>query len=132
MGIPLIAYALAFGLFALWLHSLLQPRVFANPSLAAYAPPPATVISYGMPARLLAEHGQTTPLAEVEGPAEQPTPTVVESKPERTSDGSGPKRPKAKRPRERYRDYAAAYPWYGGYRRSSHYAFQGYGGFRPF
>ena len=46
-----------------------------------------------------------------------------------------PKRPKAKRPRERYnpyRDYAAAYPWYGGYRRSNNYAFQGYGGFRPF
>jgi 3-methyladenine DNA glycosylase/8-oxoguanine DNA glycosylase len=46
-----------------------------------------------------------------------------------------PKRPKAKRPRERYdpyRDYAAAYPWYGGYRRSSNYAFQGYGGYRPF
>jgi hypothetical protein len=135
LGIHLIAYALVFGLFALWLHSLLQPRVFANPGLAAYAPPPATVISYGKPEQLLAEHGQAPPLAEVESPAEQPTQTVVESKPQRTIDVTEPKRPKAKRPRERnnpLRDYAAAYPWYGGYRPSSNYAFQGSGGFRPF
>jgi hypothetical protein len=135
VGIPLIAYALVFGLFALWLHSLLQPRVFANPGLAAYAPPPATVISYGKPARLLAEHGQAPTLAEFESPPEQPTRTLVESKPERTVDVTEPKRPKAKRPRERhnpFRDYATAYRWYGGYRPSSNYAFQGSGGFRPF
>jgi hypothetical protein len=124
-----------FGLFALWLHSLLQPRVFANPGLAAYAPPPATVISYGKPARLLAEHGQAPPIAEVESPAEQPTRTVVQSKPERTIDVTEPKRSKAKRPRERnnpFRDYAAAYRWYGDYRPSHNYVFQGSGGFRPF
>ena len=55
---PAIAYALVFGLFALWLHSLLQPRVFANPGLAAYAPAPATVIRYGMPARLWRSTGR--------------------------------------------------------------------------
>ena len=134
VGIPLAAYIIALGLFALWFYSLLQPQYTPNPGLAAYKPPPATVIAE-MSARLLAQHSQATPPAEIESPAEEPTPTVVESKPERTVDVAGPKRPKAKRPRERYnpfRDYAAAYPWYGGYRRSSNYAFQGYGGFRPF
>ena len=63
VGIHLTAYALVFGLFALWLYSLLQPRVLPNPGLTAYAPPPGVVISYDMPARLLAEHGQPPPLA---------------------------------------------------------------------
>jgi hypothetical protein len=135
LGIPVAVYLTVLGLLALWFYSLFQPQYVHNPGLAAYKPPPATVIAE-MPARLLAQHSQATPPAEIESPAEEPTPTVVvESKPERTIDVAGPKRAKAKRPRERYnpyRDYAAAYPWYGGYRRSSNYAFQGYGGFRPF
>ncbi len=75
VGIHLTAYALVFGLFALWLHSLLQPRVFPNPGLAAYAPPPGVVISYGMPARLLAQHGQAPPLAEFTARREEPETT---------------------------------------------------------
>ncbi|MET0925452.1 MAG: hypothetical protein ABWY47_20130, partial [Xanthobacteraceae bacterium] len=75
VGICLTAYALVFGLFALWLHSLLQPRVFANPGLAAYAPPPGVVISYDMPARLLAQHGQAPPLAEFTARREEPETT---------------------------------------------------------
>ena len=132
--IPFVVYSAAFGLLALWFYSLFQPQYIPNPGLAAYKPPPATVISE-MPARLLAQHWEAPPPAEIESPVEEPTLTVVESKPERTIEVKEPKRPKAKRPRERhnpYRDYAAAYPWYGGYRPSSNYAFQGYGGFRPF
>ena len=134
LGIPVAVYLTVLGLLALWFYSLFQPQYIHNPGLAAYKPPPATVIA-DMPARLLAQHSQATPPAEIESPADEPTPKVVESKPEPTTHVTQPKRPKAKRPRERYnpyRDYAAAYPWYGGYRRSSNYAFQGYGGFRPF
>ncbi len=132
LGIPVAVYLTVLGLLALWFNSLFQPQYIHNPGLAAYKPPPATVIAE-MPARLLAQHSQATPPAEIENPADEPIPKVVESKPEPTTHVTQPKRPKAKRPRERYnpyRDYAAAYPWYGGYRRS--YAFQGYGGFRPF
>jgi hypothetical protein len=75
VGIHLTAYALVFGLFALWLHTLLQPRVLPNPGLAAYAPPPGVVISYGMPARLLAQHGQAPPLAEFTARREEPETT---------------------------------------------------------
>ena len=134
VGIPVAAYFIGLSLFVLWLYSLLQPQHTPNPGLAAYKPPPATVIAE-MPARLLAQHSQATPPAEIEIPADEPTLKVVESKPEPTAHVTQPKRPKAKRPRERYNpygDFAAAYPWYGGYRRSSNYAFQGYGGFRPF
>jgi hypothetical protein len=133
LGIPVAVYLTVLGLLALWFHSLFQPQFISNPGLAAYKPPPATVIAE-MPARLLAQHSQAPPPAEIESPAEEPAPTVVESKPERTVDATVPKRPKAKRPRARdnpYRNYARAYPWHGGYRSSS-YAFQGYGGFRPF
>ena len=132
LGIPVAVYLTVLGLLAFWFSSLFQPQYIHNPGLAAYKPPPATVIAE-MPARLLAQHSQATPPAEIEGPADEPTPKVVESKPEPTIHVTQPKRPKAKRPRDNpYRDYAAAYPWYGGYRRSSNYAFQGYGGFRPF
>jgi hypothetical protein len=132
IGIPVAAYMIVLSLFALWFYSLLQPRYTPNPGLAAYKPPPATVIG-DMPARLLAQHWQAPPPAEIESPVEEPTQTVVESKPERTIEVKEPKRPKAKRQRHNpYRDYAAAYLWYGGYRPSSNYAFQRYGGYRPF
>jgi hypothetical protein len=127
VGIPVAAYMIVLSLFALWFYSLLQPRYTPNPGLAAYKPPPATVISYEMPARLLAQHSQAPPLAEIESPAEEPKTTVVESEP--TIDVKEPKRPKAPtRTRERnnpLRDYAAAYRGYGG-------AYQGYSGNRPF
>jgi hypothetical protein len=132
LGILVAVNLTVLGLLALWFYSLFQPQYIHNPGLAAYNPPPATVIN--MPARLLAQQSQPTPPAEFETPAEEPTPTVVESNPEPTI-VQEPKRPKAKRSRQRdnpYWDYAAAYPWYGGYRRSSNYTFQGYGGFRPY
>ena len=128
IGIPIAAYLIGFSLLALWLYSLLQPHYTPNPGLAAYKPPPATVIS-DMPARSVAQHWQAPPLAEIESPAEEPKATVVDSEPERTVDVKEPKRPKAPtRTRERnnpLRDYAAAYRGYGG-------AYQGYSGNRPF
>jgi hypothetical protein len=129
VGIPLTVYLTALSLLALWFYALLQPRQFSNPGLAAYTPPPGTVVSDVMPARLLAQHWQAPPLAELESQAEEPKTTVVESEPERTVDVKEPKRPKAlTRTRERnnpLRDYAASYRGYGG-------AYQGYSGNRPF
>jgi hypothetical protein len=128
IGIPVAAYLIVLGLIALSLYSLLQPRYIPNPGLAAYKPPPATVISYEMPARLLAQHGQAPPLAEIESQAEEPQPTVVASKPERSVDVKKPKRPKvAARSRERH--YAASYRWYRGNRS---FAYSWHGGYRPF
>jgi hypothetical protein len=128
VGIPLALYIIGLSLFALWLYSLLQPKYTPNPGLAAYKPPPGTVI-IEMPARLLAHHWQAPPLAEIESRPEEPKTTVVESEPERTIEVKEPKRPKApSRSRERdnpLRDYAASYRGYGG-------AYQGYSGNRPF
>jgi hypothetical protein len=124
VGIHLTAYALVFGLFALWLHSQLQPRVFANPGLADYAPPPGTVISYDMPARLLAEHGPAPPLAEFTARREEPETTGrgtarVEPEPDRTIHVQAPARPgqPASPPPERASPAshrAATYPGYSG------------------
>ena len=98
LGIPVAVYLTVLGLLVLWFYSLFQPQYIHNPGLAAYKPPPATVIAE-MPARLLAQHSQATPPAEIESPADEPTPKVVESKPEPTTHVTQPKRPKAKRPR---------------------------------
>jgi len=128
VGVPITAYGIGLSLLALWLYYLFQPQYTPNPGLAAYKPPPATVLSE-MPARLLAQHWQAPPLAELESQIEEPKTTVVESEPERTVDVKEPKRPKAPtRTRERnnpLRDYAASYRGYGG-------AYQGYSGNRPF
>jgi hypothetical protein len=123
VGIHLTAYALVFGLFALWLNSLLQPRVFANPGLAAYAPPPGTAISYGMPARLLAEHGQAPPLAEFTARREEPETTgrsipAVQPEPEHVIRVQRPAPPRELAPTpERpstVSHRAAAFPGYSG------------------
>ena len=64
LGIHLSIYSFVFVLFSAGLYSLLQPKQVANPGLAAYKPPPATVISYELPPRLLARHGQPPQIAE--------------------------------------------------------------------
>jgi hypothetical protein len=133
IGIPLAAYLIVLGLFALWLYSRLQPQDIPNLGLAAYKPPPATVTSYEMPARLLAQHGQAPPLAEIESRAEEPQTTVVASKPELSVDVKKLKRQKvAARSRERtnpFRHYAASYRWYRGNRS---FAYSWYGDYRRF
>jgi hypothetical protein len=44
LGFHLVAYSVAFGCFALGLYTVMQPQRLPNPGLAAYKPPPATVI----------------------------------------------------------------------------------------
>jgi hypothetical protein len=136
VGIPFAVYLTVLGLLALWFYSLFQPQYVHNPGLTAYKPPPATVLGE-MPARLLAQHWQAPPPAEIASPAEEPTLTVVERKPEPAIDVTEPKRPNADRPQERrnpLRDYAASYPRYSANRPSGNYgaAFPGYSGNRPF
>jgi hypothetical protein len=47
LAIHLCIYCFVGGCFAFGLYELLQPTRSINPGLAAYKPPPATVISYG-------------------------------------------------------------------------------------
>jgi hypothetical protein len=65
LAIHFSLYSFVSGLFALWLYSLMQPKLVPNPGLAAYKPPPGTVISYEVPARSLVQHGQPPTLAEL-------------------------------------------------------------------
>src|SRR6266851_9581096 len=74
LGIHLSIYSVVFVLFAMWLYSVLLPKQVANPGLAAYKPPPGTVISYELPTRLLAQYGQPPLLAEL-----PPTPEADET-----------------------------------------------------
>jgi hypothetical protein len=52
LAICLGVYSFVAGCFALALYALLQPSTSPNPGLAAYDPPPRTVITYAAPARL--------------------------------------------------------------------------------
>ena len=66
LGIPVAAYVMGIGLLASWFVFQLQPRSASNPGVSVYKPPPATVISYAMPGRLLTPHGQAPPVPEIE------------------------------------------------------------------
>jgi hypothetical protein len=126
-------YCFVFILFAIFLYSLLQPRQVPNPGLAAYKPPPRTVISYDLPPRLLAHHGQPPPLSELLPAPEADETTgrsvrTVEVSPE-PPPAPSPQRTKVVRPTKPSRvatparehsnsggAYAAAYPSYSGNR----------------
>ena len=64
LAIHLCTYCAVAGCFAFALYELLQPTRNNNPGLAAYKPPPATVITGGLPSRLA-----TSPPATVTQPA---------------------------------------------------------------
>src|SRR5262245_31250554 len=52
LGIHLCLYCAVAGGLAYGLYALLQPARFANPGVAAYEPPPGTVVTYTLPLRL--------------------------------------------------------------------------------
>jgi hypothetical protein len=122
LGGLLAAYAVVFGLFAVWFYPLLHARHNPNPGLAAYQPPPATVVDYQAATRSPAQHWQAPPLAEIESrpaepktnalPSSEHSTKVVDHQPERVIDVKKPRRPKAPTsPSERdnpLRGYAAA------------------------
>src|SRR5262245_54228997 len=137
VGVPLALYMLVLGLLAFWFHSLLQPQYVANPGLAAYKPPPGTVMGEAPPVRLLAHHWQAPPHAEIESAAEEAKTTVVavvESDPQRTIEVKKRKRPKVRGRDNPLNHYAAWYRGHGSSRYSSNYGsmYQGYSGNRPF
>jgi hypothetical protein len=52
LGIHLCLYCAVAGCLGYGLYALLQPTRFANPGVAAYEPPPGTVVTYTLPLRL--------------------------------------------------------------------------------
>jgi hypothetical protein len=74
----LLAYGVVIALFILWFYPIAHARYGANPGLAAYQPPPATVIS-DIPARVVTEHHQAPPPIEIRSRPEQPRMTVPAS-----------------------------------------------------
>jgi hypothetical protein len=74
----LLAFAVVIGLFFLWFYPIAHARYGANPGLAAYQPPPATVIP-DMPARVVTEHHQAPPPVEIRSRSEQPRTAVPAS-----------------------------------------------------
>jgi hypothetical protein len=59
LALHLCLYCCVAGCFAFGLYELMQPTRSNNPGLAAYKPPPATVITYGLPSRLVPSHPVT-------------------------------------------------------------------------
>jgi hypothetical protein len=72
LAIYLGAYGIVAACFALALYALLQPSTSPNPGLAAYDPPPRTVITYAATARLKGEPETNGFAAAAIGP--EPTP----------------------------------------------------------
>ncbi|MFZ1088068.1 MAG: hypothetical protein WAN75_02180, partial [Xanthobacteraceae bacterium] len=50
---------LVYGFFGFGFYKMFQPLQFPNPGLAAYKPPPATVITYAATAKLI--YGEPAP-----------------------------------------------------------------------
>ncbi len=119
LAIHLTIYTFVFGLFAVGLYALLQPARFPNPGLAAYKPPPGTVISLAMPPRLLAAAEHIEPVA-----AAEPEPDLTDGRgsPELPAKAVEVQPPKPKHqkvkslPEEGHspRSAYAAYPMYSG------------------
>ena len=106
---------------ALGLYELMQPTRSTNPGLAAYKPPPRTVIDLASPA-------PAAPLPESSlGSVERPLETIATLVPERQSEADKtktelktkrPKRQRAARRKERRSPMSgyAFQPYFGGYR----------------
>ncbi len=144
LGLYLGVFLSIFAAFAASLYWLLQPSVNHNPGVAAYQPPPATVLA-SAPARPfahVAEHPAITPTARPDdlAQARAEEPAVAEVKPEQppapVAEVKKKKRKAAKR--RRLRDPMSDYAQYGnGYRRGDGYRSWNWrhaerrGGFRP-
>lgn len=46
LGIHLLVFCVVVGCFGIWFYELMQPERYPNPGVAAYKPPPATVVLY--------------------------------------------------------------------------------------
>src|SRR5262245_14004139 len=70
LGIHLCLYCAVAGCLGYGLYALLQPARFANPGVAAYEPPPGTVVTYTLPLRL-----RNRALGRAAGPTPESEPT---------------------------------------------------------
>ena len=72
LGIHLIVYCAVGACFAFGLYALLQPSRTLNSGLAAYKPPPGTVVTYGKPFLANSVAEPTGPIAPID-----PEPTTT-------------------------------------------------------
>jgi hypothetical protein len=97
LGMHLVVYCVVGVCFAFGLYALLQPSRGSNPGLAAYEPPPGTVVRYGKPFLM---KSVAEPIATV-APIEQEPETTGRStpQPELKPTVTAPSRPRTgKRP----------------------------------
>ena len=59
IAVYLAVCMLVYGFFGFGFYNMFQPHKFPNPGLAAYRPPPATVITYAATAKLI--YGEPAP-----------------------------------------------------------------------
>jgi hypothetical protein len=119
LAIHLCLYCAAAACFAFGLYYLMQPTRLVNPGLAAYKPPPRTVIAHAPPLTL--EREAITPVARVE-PEPETVGASVPQQPETKKAKAQVKTQSASRARPVRRPQPAepanyAYqPFFGGYR----------------
>jgi len=114
---------LVVGCFFIGLYELLQPERYANPGIAAYKPPPATVILYPQQPRPKDEIDATFAADALIEPEQEPTdkraPQSTEVKTSRESKTPSQKRHRVALPRQPHNpmtDFAAqpfffGHPW---------------------
>lgn len=114
LGIYLLIFCVVMGCFCIWFYGLMQPERYPNPGIAAYKPPPATVIVYPHQPRPKDEVDATVAadtLIESEQEAtEEKAPQSTEVKSSRQSKTVSPKRHHAALPRQAHNpmtDFAA-------------------------
>lgn len=114
LGIHLLVFCVVVGCFCIWFYELMQPERYPNPGVAAYKPPPATVVLYSQLPRRSDEADATVAaddLIEPEREATEKRPAQsVALKSSRESKTVSPKRRHAALPRQAHNpmtDFAA-------------------------
>jgi hypothetical protein len=119
LAIHLCLYCAAAACFAFGLYYLMQPTQLINPGLAAYKPPPRTVIAHAPPLKL--EREAITPVARVEpepetvGVSTPQPPEAKKPKPQMKARSESRPRP-ARRTQPTEPTNYAYQPFFGGYR----------------
>jgi hypothetical protein len=96
LGIHLVVYCAVGACFALGLYALMQPTRGSNPGLAAYEPPPGTVVRYGKPFRMKSVAEPIAPVAPIAPETE--TTGRATPEPDVKPAVAAPSRPRLKRP----------------------------------
>jgi hypothetical protein len=119
LAIHLCLYCVAAACFAFGLYCLMQPTRLINPGLAAYKPPPRTVIAHAPPLKL--EREAITPVARAEpepetvGASAPQPPEAKKAKSQGTTHSASRARPVRRAQPSAPTNYAYQ-PSFGGYR----------------